>query len=1224
MRGQRYERAAATASLWRMSFAFETEVKRVGPTMNLKISHVLPLAGVLLAACDPSIPNTPPTAVVVARFDPAASIIPTPNDLLTNPATGNTQVPIAASASGADKAFLGYLNQLNGFPASSGGVTTFDAPIDEASVTDQSVRVFDVTDGFKPVTVNRVVSEFESAITPAPTDGGATTATFGRLGIAAPTGWIAGHTYAIAIVGGSGGVKAKDGRPVVGSATWAFLRNEKSLVTCADPAGPLTKDNCVAATNIIPSAQKEDPAARLADQTASALRLEPLRLKYASAIGSVVSAGVARGDIALLWTFKVAQKVAIAFDPTMSVIPLPNDLLKNPATGLLNVPVQPTDSPAAAEFTTDYLNTLDGFPVSAGASANAQGGGLDPATVNADTVKVVVLSGAELAAPPVIGCRKATPTAADCSAITISPAAGSWGKARTLGVAIVGGAKGVKAADGSTVVASQVWAIVRSGASLVDCADLASPDCKALLTAAPVSLAQVKALEGLRRGYADALDALEADVPRADVALFWTFSTVSFPEATFDPSGSIIPFPNDILRSPTTGRLNLPIPAGAPALLANLLGGLNTLDGFSTTAAAVSENSDTRGAIDLGAIDPATLDAGTGFIKASNLATGLQPRVTRCLNCASTLQADGGVQTLQQLQFVPQAPLDEQTTYAAYVTTDLKDTAGKPVVAAPTFALLRLKNPLIDGTGKATLSTITDAQAAQLEPLRLAGKASLDGLEAGLSLPRKKVSLAWAYKTQSTISTLQGLHDVIAAPTTAGGGLSTVPTAVAPVPTASLPAALPKAALAASFFVGNIVLPVAINTPLGVLNPNPATWRAQKAPFILFVPTGTPPAAGWPVAIFGHGLSGDRQQASAIANAFAARGYATIAIDVINHGERNSCVGVGAVISMGLPGATDDFACAMPGPGNVPDPTNNRCEPTTGRCERRATAEAAAPAVVDCTVGGDLACLAAGQGFCRANNKCEGAVFLRSGATATAPLFNSWNFLNLTNLFATRDNFRHAPMDFNQLVRVLQSTAAGNLSSVVGAALTYGGPALDGSTISYSGLSLGSFNGTMFSAVNPVVRNFALSVPGADQSDVLLTAPAFATQRAGFLGSLAALGVVPGTSAFDNFIVLTRTIFDPSDPQNAIFAGVNRAAPATRKMYLQYIIGDPVLPNTGTFRLISAAQRGTVQALVRELNPSFTDLPVNSRHGVALNFANPALTVAAQTQLSNFVATGAE
>src|SRR5207302_7545972 len=123
-------------------------------------------------------------------------------------------------------------------------------------------------------------------------------------------------------------------------------------------------------------------------------------------------------------------------------------------------------------------------------------------------------------------------------------------------------------------------------------------------------------------------------IERSSIPLLWTFRIVSQGEAVFDPANSVIPFPNNLLLG-SNGKVNLPIPAGAPASQVQLITGLNTLDGFSTTAPIVSENSDSKGAIDIGAIDPATLsDGGVGFVKLNPL-TGLQPTIKPCISCAS-------------------------------------------------------------------------------------------------------------------------------------------------------------------------------------------------------------------------------------------------------------------------------------------------------------------------------------------------------------------------------------------------------------------------------------------------------------------------------------------------------------------------------------------------------------------------------------------------------------
>src|SRR5258706_7807064 len=113
------------------------------------------VVAVLFCACDPTIPKEEAKEVITARFDPSAAVpvVPTPNDLATNPATGLNVVPVPAGATGADKAFYAYLNSLNGFPTSAGATATFDGPLDSASaVTAEAVHVYDVTSTYAKVT----------------------------------------------------------------------------------------------------------------------------------------------------------------------------------------------------------------------------------------------------------------------------------------------------------------------------------------------------------------------------------------------------------------------------------------------------------------------------------------------------------------------------------------------------------------------------------------------------------------------------------------------------------------------------------------------------------------------------------------------------------------------------------------------------------------------------------------------------------------------------------------------------------------------------------------------------------------------------------------------------------------------------------------------------------------------------------------------------------------
>ena len=98
------------------------------------------------------------------------------------------------------------------------------------------------------------------------------------------------------------------------------------------------------------------------------------------------------------------------------------------------------------------------------------------------------------------------------------------------------------------------------------------------------------------------------------------FTIVDAGEVTFDPANGIVPFPNDALLS--NGTVALPNPktgqpltgsecASASDPTIQIYCGLNTLDGFSTTAQPISENGAQTGAVAQASVDPGTLTTQT-------------------------------------------------------------------------------------------------------------------------------------------------------------------------------------------------------------------------------------------------------------------------------------------------------------------------------------------------------------------------------------------------------------------------------------------------------------------------------------------------------------------------------------------------------------------------------------------------------------------------------------
>src|SRR5206468_11526313 len=85
-------------------------------------------------------------------------------------------------------------------------------------------------------------------------------------------------------------------------------------------------------------------------------------------------------------------------------------------------------------------------------------------------------------------------------------------------------------------------------------------------------------------------------------------------------------------------------------------------------------------------------------------------------------------------------------------------------------------------------------------------------------------------------------------------------------------------------------------------------------PFTVTIPSGTPPSGGWPIIIQQHGLGGQRDTVVGLAEADAARGFASIGIDAAQHGYRLFACGPSAPCSqdtrnnVGGTAAPDGFA----------------------------------------------------------------------------------------------------------------------------------------------------------------------------------------------------------------------------------------------------------------------------------------------------------------------------
>lgn len=245
--------------------------------------------------------------------------------------------------------------------------------------------------------------------------------------------------------------------------------------------------------------------------------------------------------------------------------------------------------------------------------------------------------------------------------------------------------------------------------------------------------------------------------------------------------------------------------------------------------------------------------------------------------------------------------LREGTRYAAVLTTGVRSADGSPIFGAKELGLLEENPP-------ARWQTTADAY------MRVKALPALEGRIAGITV----------FTTQRASDVLVSARNAIAN------------TAVAPVPTlafadpaivfdtpAKLDALLGSATRVTSgprtgqerwgtdnatgmahdhiavVATGTTTIARFVGDDTGTDGPEDETFtigaggvplvRAiDTIPITVILPTGTVPATGFPVVIFGHGLGGSRRDALNLAEPLCAQGFAVVAIDMLNHGSRLS------------------------------------------------------------------------------------------------------------------------------------------------------------------------------------------------------------------------------------------------------------------------------------------------------------------------------------------------
>ena len=359
---------------------------------------------------------------------------------------------------------------------------------------------------------------------------------------------------------------------------------------------------------------------------------------------------------------------------------------------------------------------------------------------------------------------------------------------------------------------------------------------------------------------------------------------LAFPATAFAGTSAGQPTPTnlDTVADATqlTGlRVDLPLPNCAiNALRCDDVAVLNTLDGFNIQPRLTIPFS--------GPIDPSTVSSSTIFlIGPGGHVVGIDQAVWEPLT--NTLHAESAEQ------------LDQDSTYLLVVTRGVHDTHGKPLDATAFRHDLNFgqtKDPAAKAYRKALLDALPSAFVAGVhnDDIAAASLFTTQSITAISEKIRDQIRSAPAPQANFNIA-VGGARTVFANGPTLQIRLNRQNSVAGPLTTSTLN---PGALFLPTNFPGSIGT-IAYGSfpspnyedasqaipPVGTRTGVPAVQRVENLVFTLFVPSGTAPAGGWPVAIFGHGFTDSMNGAPwAVAASLAHAGIATIAINVVGHG----------------------------------------------------------------------------------------------------------------------------------------------------------------------------------------------------------------------------------------------------------------------------------------------------------------------------------------------------
>jgi pimeloyl-ACP methyl ester carboxylesterase len=656
----------------------------------------------------------------------------------------------------------------------------------------------------------------------------------------------------------------------------------------------------------------------------------------------------------------------------------------------------------------------------------------------------------------------------------------------------------------------------------------------------------------------------------------------SGPIVEFDPSNSILPFPNNLVLCATgtdstgapctIGKVAIPPTAcESAASKATRTNVLDQLDGFGTFEAATQ--------ITLSAaVDPTTLDGHIVMYQRTHGTTAIDPTgatpVPVKLIPATTLRFTEGQCTspamINAVTIVPLVPLEQKSTYTFAVLPGIKTSDGKDYSPSSTWALVRAQNdpvtvddhgnitanrtPLVPG-GDANGNGVPDTkEIVGLDQVWKAHVAAFAFLK-GVGVMRDQTLVAWDYTTQTVTDPLDpnvpGSPASAVASTPGFLGLQSVVCDIGPAcpngydrtaePYSQCPGgddntqcflkislAVGSGATGAAIYpTGNQICGQVGCAAIGDVLGGVLVSTQYQQPLPNPLAGGAPIPGQWSDPLAPTEQGGEQIQALVFipASPAPATGWPTV---VFGHGLTSSKTALAAIAPQ-LAGSPEHFASIA----------------------------------IDFVDHGSRAIKITNDGAC---------------ATETDPSANPECFQPVisADLGQTRDNFRQTILDLQRVVKVAKYCGTHPCTSATasGTGPTPSTFKVDPAHIVYMGQSLGGIIGTTTTATSPDIVSSVLDVPAVGLVDVLEHTDTLQI-RCALVDALIDAGVLVGNKSstasplcanedwqaqpgYQQFSGIARWVLDPADGANFM------SRLLTKKFLIQEVVGDQVVPNYAT------------------------------------------------------------